>query len=154
MIIIADFTSLKPWYEKNISRDLYFSIKESSADQKVPDKLIKAALLKWAAEDVQRLIKMREGSQVLMNLHQRGSVGDNLWTRYTTSEKLLMLDLNELAREAEAIKPGWSQQVIQLATEITQNQAIRKRISEVHADTEYREALEALSAKSVKELQA
>jgi translocation protein SEC66 len=142
---------VQPWYPDNVSKDLYFSLKET--DQKVPDKLLKAALIRWAAEDIRQLVRMRECKPILTQLHQRGSVGDDIWTRFTTSEKLHQMEINELAQEANNLKPGWAQQMIQTATEVAQNESLRKRISEFPSQQEeYRRTYEEIRKSSLNEL--
>lgn len=142
---------LQPWYPENISKDIYFSLK--ATDQKVPDKLLKAALIRWAAEDIRQLVRMRECKPILTQLHQRGSVGDELWTRFTSSEKLHQMEINELAQEANDLKSNWAQQMIQTATEVVQNEALRKRINEFpKQQEEYRRIYEGIRKSSLEEL--
>ncbi|ANB13917.1 Sec63 complex subunit SEC66 [Sugiyamaella lignohabitans] len=114
---------------------------------------MKAAILKWAAEDIRQMIRMNDSKQYLTVLHQRGSVGDDIWKRFTMSEKFLQLELEDIRREAEAIHPNWTQQLFQTASEIAQNEGLRKRINEFPAQQqEYRQAFEALRENSIKEL--
>lgn len=150
-----DMLRTKPWYPDNWPREMYWSLKEQSATQKVPEKLLKSALIKWAAEDVRQLLRMREGKGVLTALHQKGSVGDDIWRRFTTSEKLLELELNEVAQEANGLKEGWPQQLFQTATEVTQNEALRKRIAEFpEQQADFRETYERIRQSSLEELQS
>lgn len=80
-------------------------------------------------------------------------MGDDIWIRFTTSEKLHQLEINELAQEANNIKPGWAQQMIQTATEVAQNESVRKRINEFPAQQEeYRRAYEEIRESNLKEL--
>jgi translocation protein SEC66 len=149
----GSISQIKPWYPDNYSRDVYFSLKELQRTQKVPDNNVKAALIEWAAEDIRQLIRMKEGKVVLTTLHQRGSVGDDVWTRFTTSEKLVELELGEIAQEANRIHDGWSQLLFQTASEVAQNQALRRRIAEFPSQqVEYREAWEAVRKNSIEEL--
>lgn len=146
----------EPWYPDNFAKELYFAVvdkKDEIKDEKEFDKLAKSALIRWASEDLRRFIKMRENKQVLTGLHQRGAVGDEIWNRFTTSEKLLELELQEVAKEAETYQEGWSQQLFQTATEVTQNEAIRKRMAEFpKQQQDYREAYEAARKSSLADL--
>lgn len=56
-------------------------------DPPVPASLLKAALLRRATEDIHRIITIRSAKQALAQLLQRGSIGDDLWTRFTAAEK-------------------------------------------------------------------
>ena len=86
-------------------------------------------------------VKNRENKPVLTSLHQRGSIGDDVWNRFNTSEKLLQLEINEIAQEANDIKEGWAQQLLQTATEVCQNEGLRKRLVDLTAQqTDYKEA--------------
>lgn len=150
-----DLAKIDPWYPENWAREIYLSLKEQSesGNQKVPDKLLKSALVKWAAEDVRQLLRMREGKGVLTALHQKGSVGDDVWKRFTTSEKLLELELNEVAQEANSLKEGWAQKLFQTATEVTQNEALRKRIEEFpEQQSDFKETYERIRQNSLEEL--
>lgn len=135
----------QPWYPDNYPRELYSSLKEAaeSGEQKVPDTVLRAALLKWAAEDVRQLLRMNELKPNLATLHQRGSVGDDIWVRFTTSHKLAEVELNEIAQEAERLHKGWSKTIIPSAVELTQNAAIRKRLVDFADNKDYRAALDA-----------
>ena len=55
---LSDITKTEPWYTQNFPRELYFSLKDNPTTQKVPEKLIKAALIRWAAEDVRQMLKI------------------------------------------------------------------------------------------------
>jgi translocation protein SEC66 len=85
---------------------------------------------------------MKELKPNITLLHQRGSVGDDIWTRFTTSEKLAEMELNEVAQEAEKLHKGWGQQIIASAVELTQNAAIRKRMADFSKNPDYKAALE------------
>ena len=54
---------------------------------KVPDSVIRAALLRRAVEDIRRIIQIRTSKQALNTLLQRGSVGEDLNQRFTRAEK-------------------------------------------------------------------
>lgn len=152
---LSDITKTEPWYTQNFPRELYFSLKDNPTTQKVPEKLIKAALIRWAAEDVRQMLKMRENKPVLTSLHQRGSIGDDVWNRFNTSEKLLQLEINEIAQEANDIKEGWAQQLLQTATEVCQNEGLRKRLVDLTAQqTDYKEAYDNIRKSSLNELEA
>ena len=55
---------------------------EDEKHPRVPDSVLRAALLRRAVEDIQRLIQIRSSKQACQQLLQRGSVGDDLWQRF------------------------------------------------------------------------
>lgn len=142
---------MEPFYPTSFARDNFFHLK--SLEKTPPEKIMKAALIRWAAEDIRKLLKLKNNKEILSTLHQRGSVGDNTWTKFTAQEKALELEINQIAVIANELKPGWANLLFQTATEITQNEGLRKRI----ADTEdmkkdYQEKLDIIQKKSLEEL--
>lgn len=77
--------SLEPWFPTHTARDVYLTLLH--IDPPVPASLLKAALLRRATEDIHRIITIRSAKQALAQLLQRGSIGDDLWTRFTAAEK-------------------------------------------------------------------
>ena len=53
----------------------------------MPNTVLKAALLRRAAEDIRRVLVLRSQKPALALLLQRGSVGDDLWQRFLRAEK-------------------------------------------------------------------
>lgn len=141
---------MTPFYPTNFARDNYFALK--SLEKPPPEKIIKAALIRWASEDVRKLLKIKACKEVLTTLHQRGSVGDNTWAKVTTQEKQLEFDINAIAAEANAIKPGWANTLFQTATEVTQNEGLRRRLADSQAmKVEFQEKLDIIQKKSLEE---
>ncbi|KAK9245564.1 Sec62/63 complex, subunit Sec66 [Lipomyces tetrasporus] len=121
---------LKPWFEEHDARDIYLSLKAQTSP-KVPEKMLKAALLRRATEDVRRIMSLQESKPALAELHQRGAVGDEIWTRFLAAEKVMDAEVMECAGEANAIKPGWAQTLFPSAAEIVHNSRIRDHLTEV-----------------------
>ena len=104
--------SLAPWFPPHLQRNIYLSllhIEDSPAQQsvdatrekgtKVPDSVLKAALLRRATEDIHRLIQVRSAKQALSTLLQRGSVGDDLWQQFLRAEKEIEAELKDVVQE-------------------------------------------------------
>lgn len=75
---------------------------DAAADEKtprVPDSVLKAALLRRAVEDLQRLMQVRTAKQACSSLLQRGSVGDDLWKRFQRAEKEMEEELRDVVTE-------------------------------------------------------
>lgn len=61
--------------------------------------MLKAALLRRATEDVQRIIATRNARPALQNLLQRGSIGDELWQRFLRAEKEMDEEVKDVVEE-------------------------------------------------------
>lgn len=127
---------------------------------KVPDSVIRAALLRRAVEDIHRIIQIRTAKAACSSLLQRGSVGDDLWQRFQRAEKEMEEELRDVVMEvreththththachllttrpvnsqANALVPGWGQFIFQSAHEIAANKVLRDRLDEVEAQAE------------------
>ncbi|ODQ64792.1 hypothetical protein NADFUDRAFT_26211 [Nadsonia fulvescens var. elongata DSM 6958] len=123
---LRSLEGMKPWYPTHTSRDIYETLAEMAP--KPPTKVLTSALLRRATEDIRRVVKIREAKGALATLHQKGSVSDDLWLRFTKSEKLMELELQDCANEANKIKEGFASTLFSSAQEIAQNDAIRQRL--------------------------
>lgn len=104
---------MEPWFTAHLQRDIYFSLLHiDPSDQKekkspaIPESVLKAALLRRAAEDIRRVLALRSQKQALSMLLQRGSVGDDLWQRFLRAEKEMEEEVKDVVSEVTA--PGFS----------------------------------------------
>jgi len=74
---------------------------------KVPESVLRAALLRRAVEDIKRLIQIRSAKQAGTTLLQRGSVGDDLWQRLLRAEKEMEEELRDVVMEVR-VSPSHS----------------------------------------------
>ncbi|KAI0482775.1 Sec62/63 complex, subunit Sec66 [Xylariaceae sp. FL0804] len=138
--------SLEPWFPPHLQRNIYLSLLHmepepgqekaagaASTTKKIPDSVIRAALLRRAVEDIRRIIQIRTSKQALNTLLQRGSVGDDLNQRFLRAEKEIEEELRDVVQEANALAPGWGQSIFQSANEIAANAALRARLEEIEA---------------------
>ncbi|CAK7266303.1 Translocation protein S66 [Sporothrix epigloea] len=129
--------NLSPWFPPHLQRNVYLSLlhmePEAGSDkpQKVPDTVIRAALLRRAVEDIHRIIQIRTGKQACQSLLQRGSVGDDLWQRFLRAEKEMEDELRDVVLEANALVPNWGQFIFQSANAIAANELLRKKLDAV-----------------------
>lgn len=65
----------------------------------MPDSVLKAALLRRATEDINRVLTLRSQRQALMTLQQRGSVGDDLWQRFQRAESEMEDEVRDVIAE-------------------------------------------------------
>lgn len=70
---------------------------------KVPDSVLKAALLRRALEDIQRILHLRTSKPALQTLMQKGSVGDELWQRFLRAEKEMEEEVKDVVNEVSQI---------------------------------------------------
>lgn len=99
--------SLEPWFPAHLQRDIYFSLlhidPSSQSEEKkisaVPESVLKAALLRRATEDIRRVLALRSQKQALSMLLQRGSVGDDLWQRFSRAEKEMEEEVKDVVSE-------------------------------------------------------
>ena len=101
----AKSSSLEPWFEPHIQRNIYLSLlhlEPQPGQEKatpVPDSTLKAALLQRATEDIRRILAIRGAKQPLTQLLQRGSVGDDLWQRFLRAEKEMEAEVRDVVEE-------------------------------------------------------
>ncbi|KAK3335529.1 Sec62/63 complex, subunit Sec66 [Cercophora scortea] len=138
----VESANLEPWFGTHLQRNVYLSLlhlepeNESEKAPKVPDSIIRAALLRRAVEDINRIIQIRTAKAACSSLLQRGSVGDDLWQRFQRAEKEMEEELRDVVMEANALAPNWGQIIFQSANEIAANTALRERLDEIQAQTD------------------
>jgi len=108
---ISRASKLEPWFPQHVTRNIYLSLLHldpeaaSASDDdekklsKVPDSVLKAALLKRAVEDIQRIVQLRQAKPALQTLLQRGSVGDELWQRFQRAEQEMEIEVKDVVNE-------------------------------------------------------
>ncbi|KAL6872646.1 Sec62/63 complex, subunit Sec66 [Trichoderma longibrachiatum] len=142
----AESANLAPWFGPHLQRDIYLSLlhldPEEGAEKapKVPDGVLRAALLRRAVEDIERLIHIKTAKQACGALLQRGSVGDDLWQRFLRAEKEMEEELRDVVTEANALAPNWGPIIFQSAHEIAANTKLRQRLEEIQSQTEAEKA--------------
>ncbi|KAH8116991.1 Pre protein translocase subunit Sec66-domain-containing protein [Phellopilus nigrolimitatus] len=96
-----------------------------------PDALLKAALVRRAMADVQRVIRLREDKPALQMLLQKGSVGDDFWASLLAAEKEIEAEVLEVMHEANSFVHGWGQFIFNSAGEMVQNEKTKKLLDEL-----------------------
>jgi translocation protein SEC66 len=101
----AESANLAPWFPPHLQRNVYLTLLHLEPEPgqekapKVPDSVLRAALLRRAVEDIHRIIQIRSAKQACGALLQRGSVGDDLWQRFQRAEKEIEEELREVVME-------------------------------------------------------
>ena len=126
--------SLTPYFPPHTSRNIYLSLLHLPNEQKIPDSVLRAALLNRAVEDIRRIIELRTRKGPLQTLQQRGIVGDEIWQRLLRAEQEMEIEVKDVVSEANALSGGsWGQTIFQSANEMAQNQILRKKLDAVRA---------------------
>ncbi|KFG86878.1 hypothetical protein MANI_002581 [Metarhizium anisopliae] len=135
----AESANLAPWFGPNLQRNVYLSLLHMDPEDgnqkspRVPDSVLKAALLRRAVEDIDRLIQIKSAKQACSSLLLRGSVGDDLWQRFQRAEKEMEEELRDVVTEANALAPNWGPTIFQSAHEIAANTRLRASLGEIEA---------------------
>jgi translocation protein SEC66 len=95
---------------------------------------LKAALVRRAIADVQRILRIREDKPALQNLLQKGSIGDDLWNSLLAAEKELEAEIVEVHAEANSFVEGWGQVLFQTATEMLANEKTRAVVEQISVE--------------------
>jgi translocation protein SEC66 len=95
---------------------------------------LKAALVRRAIADVQRILRIREDKPALQNLLQKGSIGDDLWNSLLNAEKELEAEIVEVHAEANSFVEGWGQVLFQTATEMLANEKTRAVVEQISVE--------------------
>lgn len=115
---LSKAAKLENWFPPHRQRDIYLSllhIEDAGSEEKklgrVPDNVLKAALLRRAVEDIQRIVQLRSSKPALQHLLQRGSVGDELWQRFQRAEKEMEEEVKDVVNEVrptDQLQRGWN----------------------------------------------
>ena len=136
---------LAPYFGTHVSRNVYFSLlalpDTSEEKQKVPDSVLRAALLARACTDIERIIEIRTRKPALNQLLQRGVVGDEIWQRLLRAEQELEAEIKDVVAEANGLAPAqgnsppWGQVIFQSAGEMVQNRLLREKLDRIEETT-------------------
>ncbi|THH11992.1 hypothetical protein EW145_g271 [Phellinidium pouzarii] len=120
---------LQPYFPSHPERDAYVTLLQQSSPP-APDALLKAALIRRAMTDVQRVIRLREDKPALQTLLQKGAIGDDLWASLLAAEKEIEAEVLEVMHEANSFMHGWGQFIFNSAGEMVQNEKTKKLVEE------------------------
>ena len=126
----------EPYFPSHPERNAYITLLQKT-DPPAHDALLKAALVRRAMADVQRVLRIREDKPALQNLLQKGSIGDDLWNSLLAAEKELEAEIMEVVAEANSFVEGWGQVIFPTANEMLANEKMRatfERTNELKAE--------------------
>lgn len=105
----AQSANLAPWFPPHLQRNIYLSLLHLDPEDgngkgpKVPESVLRAALLRRAVEDIHRIIQIRTAKTACSSLLARGSVGDDLWQRFSRAEKEMEEELRDVVMEVSFV---------------------------------------------------
>jgi len=132
---LKKLANIEPIFPENQTAKLYESLKQVASDPNVPkdqkphDKVLKAALLRRAAEAIRRSMKLKENEPTFNKLYEDGLIGDDIYKQFEVQAKFQELELKEIVAECETFKKGWVQTFFPVAQEICFNEALRRRLN-------------------------
>ena len=139
-------SSLAPYFPPHTQRDVYFSLQALSEDQKVPDSVLRAALLERAVEDIKRIVEIRTKKPALQTLLARGVVGEKIGERLNRAEQEMEVEVKDVVAEANALSGStgggaagqgmWGQSIFQSASEMYNNRGLKERLEKVRRTVE------------------
>jgi translocation protein SEC66 len=121
---------LEPYFPTHPERNTYVTLLQKT-DPPTPDVILKAALVRRAMTDVQRVMRIREDKPALQNLLQKGSIGDDLWNSLLAAEKELEAEIVEVMAEANSFVEGWGPVIFQTANEMIANEKMRSTFEHI-----------------------
>ncbi|RVD81381.1 uncharacterized protein DFL_009247 [Arthrobotrys flagrans] len=128
--------SMEPWFPPSLSRDIYLTLlhlPDTPNPPKIPDSVLRAALLRRATDVIQKAIVIRQSKGPLQALLQKGSVGDDTWAQFLKAEQDIDAEIKEVAEDAMALSnqnQQWAQFIFQSAAEMLTNERLRMKLEE------------------------
>lgn len=148
---VQQAANLEPWFDPHTARQIYLTLLEqasapkSEKAPKIPDSVLRAALLRRATEDIRRLMAIRAEKPALTTLMQRGALGDSVLQRFQVAEREMEEELKDVVAEANALGPAgscgapgqtWGQIIFQNAGECVQSELLRGKLKELEEERE------------------
>ena len=129
--------SLAPYFPPHISRNIYLSLlhlpDSDPSAAKVPESVLRAALLSRAVEDIRRIVEIRTRKAPLQQLLTKGVVGDNIWQRLLRAEQEMELEVRDVVNEANGLVANWGNVIFQSANEMMNNAMLRTKLRAIEA---------------------
>ena len=118
----------EPWFPDHHARDVYLTLLHLDSPP-CPPKLLKAALLERAREDVARVYTLRESKTAGNQLLQKGSLSESTFQQINAAEAEMNLEIQDVMAEARALGGDeWAASILAQANEYHQKNLILKTI--------------------------
>ncbi|KAK9708491.1 Translocation protein S66 [Basidiobolus ranarum] len=122
---------LDPWFPQHTTRDHYYALVELKPE--ADEFQLKAALLRRAMTDVERIMELQNNKGPLQQLVKTGAIGEDVWNQFEAAEKDMEGELMEVVHEANTFKEGWGQQIFPQASDMLAHErqkTLRKELNE------------------------
>jgi len=133
----TETSNIEPWFPTHRERDVYLTLLHMETP--CPPKLLKAALLERAKEDISRIYSLREQKTAASQLLQKGSLSEDTFQQIVAAETELNAEIADVMAEARALGGDeWGQTILPQANEYYQKTIILRTIerSRQFAETE------------------
>jgi translocation protein SEC66 len=122
-------SNLEPWFPEHHERNVYLTLLHM--DPPCPPKLLKAALLERAKEDITRIYTLRESKNAAHGLLQKGSISESLFQQLVAAEAEMNVEMQDVIAEAKGLGgDDWAQSIVPQANEYYQKSIILKTIEQ------------------------
>jgi translocation protein SEC66 len=119
--------SVEPWFPNHRERDIYLTLLHQ--EPACPPRLLKAALLKRAKEDISRVYILRESKAAATQLLQKGSISEMTFQRIVAAEGELNAEIADVMAEAKALGgEEWGSSILPQANEFYQKKIVLETI--------------------------
>ena len=120
-------SELEPLFPQHCERDIYLTLLH--LDTPCPPKLIKAALLERAKEDISRIHNLRDSKTAATHLLEQGLIPEWTFQQILTAEAELKLEIADVIAEATALGGSdWGKCILPQANEYYQKMTILNTI--------------------------
>lgn len=97
----------------------------------MPEFHLRAALLRRAMQAVHRLKEVQQEKPALQQLMRMGSIGDDLWRDFSLAEQEVVMELQDIAQEANTYKPNWNQTIFSTAAQMLEHEKQKVLLDEM-----------------------
>jgi translocation protein SEC66 len=125
-------SSVEPWFPNHRERDIYLTLLHQ--EPACPPRLLKAALLERAREDISRVYMLRESKAAGSQLLQKGSISEVTFQRIVAAEAELNAEIADVMAEARALGgEEWGNSILPQANEFYQKMIVLEAIEKSKA---------------------
>jgi translocation protein SEC66 len=124
-------TKVEPWFPEHHQRNVYFTLLHME-DSVCPPKLLRAALLERAKENISRIHILRDSKIAAHELLRKGSISESLYQQIITAEEEMSLEMKDVIAEAKGLEGDeWGKTIIAQANEYYQKGIVLKTLQHV-----------------------
>ncbi|KAJ8656387.1 hypothetical protein O0I10_007954 [Lichtheimia ornata] len=126
---LTSVKQVESWFPENHDKERYIAL--LNCDIPVPEFHLRAALLRRAMQAVHRLKEVQQEKPALQQLMRMGSIGDDLWRDFSLAEQEVVMELQDIAQEANTYKPNWNQTIFSTAAQMLEHEKQKVLLDEM-----------------------